>query len=88
MCPQNRCEGFVQGELLTDDAALRHAAALTGLTLCLLILVVRGIVMADHWAQLRQTRVMAALMGQDNSPCFTTDRSGRTCSYPQVGAVN
>lgn len=67
----------VAAMLLTDDAALRHAAALTGLTLCLLILVVRGIVMADHWAQLRQTRVMAALMGQDNSPCFTTDRSGR-----------
>lgn len=68
------CGGVV---LFTSDRAMARTAAIVGMTLCMMVLVARGMV---FWRRMRlQTleRNLQFLTGQDTAPCFSTDRTGR-----------
>ncbi|WP_149142077.1 ATP-binding protein [Gemmobacter caeruleus] len=64
------------GVLLAPEAAIRETAGTIGITLCMVVLVVRGIVFLDGFAGRRQERSLLRLMGHDSAPCFATDGSG------------
>ena len=62
--------------VFAPDPALRRTTAYIGITLCMLVLIVRGIVMI---ARMRRQRLEASLMrllGHDIAPCFSTDGAG------------
>ncbi|MEH7826844.1 ATP-binding protein [Gemmobacter denitrificans] len=63
--------------VLAPDPAIRLAAGAIGVTLCTLILLVRGLILIDHLRLGRQERDLETLVGQDAAPSFTTDAIGR-----------
>lgn len=62
---------------LAQDEQLRLAAGGMGITLCLMVLGLRALVLVDVLRDRRLDRDLAALVGQDAAPCFTTDRLGQ-----------
>jgi two-component system cell cycle sensor histidine kinase/response regulator CckA len=68
--------GCLLAALLMADRGMRLTAVVAGLTLCTLVIVIRGLVAAaglrDRWMETR----LAQLVGMDATPCFTTDSLG------------
>ncbi|MFN7053833.1 MAG: hybrid sensor histidine kinase/response regulator, partial [Gemmobacter sp.] len=62
---------------LSPDPAIRLPAGMAGVTFCMLVLVLRGIVLVERLRQRRLERDLQALMGHDAAPCFSTDGLGR-----------
>lgn len=63
--------------LMAPDRAVARTVGVIGVTLCMLVLVARGLV---FWRRLRQqalARNLAFLTDHDTAPCFCTDGSGR-----------
>ncbi len=62
--------------VFAPDAALRQTAAFIGITLCMLVLVVRGLVLAGRLRMVGLERNLIRLLGHDTAPCFSTDGTG------------
>ena len=63
--------------IMAPDRAVAQTAAVVGITLCMMVLLSRGLVM---WNRLRLgalQRCLAFLTGHDTAPCFCTDGMGR-----------
>ena len=58
------------------DPQLRLAAVMTGMTLAVMILVIRGLVEMRDWQAVRLERALERLVERDVTPCFTTDEDG------------
>nr|WP_226341016.1 ATP-binding protein [Gemmobacter serpentinus] len=56
---------------------MRDTAGAIGITLCMLVLVVRGLVWFDRARHRRLEHNLLALTGHDSAACFSTDASGR-----------
>lgn len=63
--------------LLAPDAAVRQTAGAIGVTLCMVVLMVRGLVWIDRARQRRLERSLLLMLGHDVTPCFSTDGNGR-----------
>ena len=62
--------------IFAPDAALRQTSAFIGITLCMLVLVVRGLVLAGCLRVVGLERNLIRLLGHDTAPCFSTDGTG------------
>lgn len=63
--------------LFAPDHAVRETAGAIGVTLCMVVLIVRGLVWYDRARERRAERNLLLMMGHDNAPCFSTDGGGR-----------
>lgn len=62
--------------LFAPDAAVRHTAGSIGITLCMVVLVVRGMVFISNLRRRHLERNLMRLLGHDLAPCFSTDGTG------------
>ncbi len=62
--------------LFLADRGMRLTATVAGITLCMLVIVIRGLVagasLRDRWTEAR----LGSLVGMDATPCFTTNAVG------------
>lgn len=62
--------------VLASDPEIRRMAGYIGITLCMLVLIVRGIVIIGRVRRRRLEAGLLRLMGHDCAPCFSTDGAG------------
>lgn len=62
--------------LLAEDAQMRRMSAVIGVTLCMLVLIVRALVFIGRMRRRRLETSLLRLMGHDSAPCFSTDGAG------------
>jgi two-component system cell cycle sensor histidine kinase/response regulator CckA len=62
---------------LSPDREMQLTSTIIGLTFAALVLLLRGLVFAEDWRERRLERQLGKLIGQDATPCFTTDSVGQ-----------
>lgn len=70
-----------------SDSNTKYTAAVVGLTFVSLILLVRAIIFGANRADRRRARDLQSIIGNDATPCFTTDGFGQVM-YMNAAAID
>jgi len=69
--------GCLVAAALASDPQTQLTTTMAGLTFAAVVLLVRGLVVLDNWRERQLEMRLARLIGQDATPCFTTDEIGQ-----------
>ena len=69
--------GCLVAGVLAPDPQIQLTATMAGLTFAAVVVLVRALVALDDWRERRMEQRLARLIGQDATPCFTTDDVGQ-----------
>ena len=79
--------------VLAPDPAARMMATVVGLTLTALVVLIGGVILFANRSERQAERSVALLVGQDATPCFTTDTLGQilyrnAAAHARFGTAN